>query len=35
MTFLYRLMFILYAESLELLPVHEVHGYRAYSLYRM
>src|SRR5262249_402577 len=35
MTFLYRLMFILYAESLELLPVHEVHGYREHSLYRM
>ena len=32
MTFLYRLMFILYAESLELLPVHEVHGYREHSL---
>jgi hypothetical protein len=35
MTFLYRLMFILYAESLELLPVHEVHGYHEHSLYRM
>src|SRR5262245_45145641 len=35
LTFLYRLMFILYAESLELLPVHEVHGYREHSLYRM
>jgi hypothetical protein len=35
MTFLYRLMFILYAESLELLPVHEMHGYREHSLDRM
>jgi hypothetical protein len=35
MTFLYRLMFILYAESLELLPVYEVRGYREHSLYRM
>ncbi|MBA3531998.1 MAG: hypothetical protein H0T73_08780, partial [Ardenticatenales bacterium] len=32
MTFLYRLMFTLYAESLELLPVHEAHGYRELSL---
>src|SRR5262249_29400470 len=35
MTFLYRLMFILYAESLELLPVHEGPGYYEHSLYRM
>ena len=35
MTFLYRLMFILYAESLELLPLHERHGYGEHSLYRM
>jgi len=28
MTFLYRLMFLLYAESLELLPVNEANGYR-------
>ena len=28
-------MFILYAESLELLPVHERHGYCEHSLYRM
>ena len=35
MTFLHRFMFILDAESLELLPVHEVHGYREHSLYRM
>jgi type I restriction-modification system DNA methylase subunit len=35
MTFLYRLMFILHAESLELLPVHEGHGYREHSLDRM
>ncbi|MGH8068048.1 MAG: Eco57I restriction-modification methylase domain-containing protein [Candidatus Entotheonellia bacterium] len=35
MTFLYRLMFILYAESLELLPVHDVRGYREHSLDRM
>jgi hypothetical protein len=35
MTFLYRLMFVLYAESLELLPLHEVRGYREHSLYRM
>ncbi len=35
MTFLYRMMFILYAESLELLPVSEVPGYGDYSLYRL
>ena len=35
MTFLYRLMFILYAESLELLPLSEVRGYREHSLHRM
>jgi hypothetical protein len=35
LTFLYRLMFILYAESLELLPVYEARGYREHSLYRL
>ena len=35
LTFLYRLMFTLYAESLELVPVNEVRGYREYSLYEM
>jgi hypothetical protein len=35
LTFLYRLMFTLYAESLELLPLHEVHGYREHSLYQI
>ncbi len=35
MTFLYRLMFILYAESLELLPVYEARGYGEFSLYRL
>ncbi len=35
MTFLYRLMFILYAESLELLPLHEMRGYGEQSLYRL
>jgi very-short-patch-repair endonuclease len=35
MTFLYRLMFILYAESLELLPVSEEKGYGEFSLYRL
>ena len=35
MTFLYRLMFVLYAESLELLPVHEANGYQELSLRRM
>ncbi len=33
MTFLYRLMFTLYAESLELLPVYETRGYGEFSLY--
>ncbi|MBP8109142.1 MAG: Eco57I restriction-modification methylase domain-containing protein [Caldilineaceae bacterium] len=35
MTFLYRLIFILYAESLELLPVYESRGYGEASLYRL
>jgi hypothetical protein len=35
LTFLYRLMFALYAESLELLPLAETHGYREQSLYRL
>ena len=35
MTFLYRLMFILYAESLELLPVYESRGYGEASLDRL
>ncbi|MFZ4816730.1 MAG: hypothetical protein ACOYL5_19495, partial [Phototrophicaceae bacterium] len=35
MTFLYRLMFTLYAESLELVPINEVRGYREHSLYLM
>jgi hypothetical protein len=35
LTFLYRLMFILYAESLELLPVYEARGYREHSLFRL
>jgi len=35
MTFLYRLMFTLYAESLELVPINEVQGYRELSMYRM
>jgi hypothetical protein len=35
MTFLYRLMFTLYAESLELVPINEMLGYREYSLYRI
>ena len=35
MTFLYRLMFLLYAESLELLPVSEANGYRQQSLYQL
>ena len=35
MTFLYRLMFILYAESLELLPLQDVRGYGERSLDRM
>ncbi|MBP8293636.1 MAG: Eco57I restriction-modification methylase domain-containing protein, partial [Caldilineaceae bacterium] len=32
LTFLYRLIFVAYAESLELLPVTESHGYGAQSL---
>ena len=32
LTFLYRLLFLLYAESRDLLPVRETHGYRAASL---
>ena len=35
MTFLYRMMFILYAESLDLLPVSEERGYGEYSLYTL
>ncbi|RLT36734.1 MAG: hypothetical protein DWI57_14410 [Chloroflexi bacterium] len=35
MTFLYRLIFILYAESLELLPVYESRGYGEASLDRL
>ncbi len=35
LTFLYRVMFILYAESLDLLPVNEAHGYREQSLARI
>jgi Eco57I restriction-modification methylase/restriction endonuclease TaqI-like protein len=35
MTFLYRLIFILYAESLELLPLHDLRGYGDLSLDRM
>ncbi|MCI0577975.1 MAG: Eco57I restriction-modification methylase domain-containing protein [Chloroflexi bacterium] len=35
LTFLYRLMFVLYAESLELLPLNEERGYRQESLYRL
>jgi hypothetical protein len=35
MIFLYRLMFILYAESLELLPPRHVHHYGERSLDRM
>lgn len=35
LTFLYRLMFVLYAESLELLPLAETRGYRALSLNEM
>jgi hypothetical protein len=35
LTFLYRLMFVLYAESLELLPLYEERGYRELSLYKM
>ncbi|MCB0073036.1 MAG: hypothetical protein KDE20_16310, partial [Caldilineaceae bacterium] len=33
LTFLYRLMFVLYAESLDLLPLSEERGYRAASLH--
>jgi type I restriction-modification system DNA methylase subunit len=32
LTFLYRLMFVAYAESMELLPLTEAHGYGAVSL---
>lgn len=35
MFFLYRLMFILYAESLELLPVQAETNYQTFSLYRL
>lgn len=35
MTFLYRMMFILYAESLDLLPVSEERGYGEYSLHAL
>ena len=35
LTFLYRLMFILYAESLSLLPANEERGYGDFSLYRL
>ena len=35
LAFLYRLMFVLYAESLELLPLYETRGYRELSLYKM
>ncbi|MCB9117575.1 MAG: hypothetical protein H6639_21725 [Caldilineaceae bacterium] len=35
LTFLYRLMFVAYAESLELLPLNEAHGYGAVSLSRL
>ncbi|MEA3308017.1 MAG: TaqI-like C-terminal specificity domain-containing protein, partial [Chloroflexota bacterium] len=35
LTFLYRLLFLLYAESRELLPVREVRGYYQLSLRRM
>ena len=35
LTFLYRLMFILYAESLSLLPAYEERGYGEFSLYRL
>jgi len=35
MTFLYRLMFTLYAESLELVPINEMQGYRQRSLYQI
>jgi hypothetical protein len=35
LTFLYRLMFVLYAESLELLPLYEERGYRELSLHKL
>ena len=35
MTFLYRLMFLLYAESLNLLALHDVRGYGEHSLDRI
>jgi hypothetical protein len=35
MTFLYRLMFVLFAESLDLLPVKEERGYGEHSLYAL
>jgi hypothetical protein len=35
LTFLYRLIFVAYAESLELLPLTEAHGYGAVSLRRL
>ena len=35
LAFLYRLMFILYAESLSLLPAYEERGYGDFSLYRL
>ncbi|MEZ4556564.1 MAG: hypothetical protein R2854_08975 [Caldilineaceae bacterium] len=35
LTFLYRLMFVLYAESLDLLPLTDERGYRAASLYAL
>jgi len=35
MTFLYRMMFVLYAESLDLLPVSDEKGYGEYSLHNL
>ncbi|GCF07792.1 Eco57I restriction-modification methylase domain-containing protein [Dictyobacter arantiisoli] len=35
LTFLYRLLFLLYAESRSLLPIYEQHGYRTHSLSQM
>ncbi|MDX2076008.1 MAG: TaqI-like C-terminal specificity domain-containing protein [bacterium] len=35
MFFLYRMMFVLYAESLDLLPVNEHKGYREFSAYHL
>jgi hypothetical protein len=35
LTFLYRLLFLLYAESRDLLPVREVHGYYEQSLEKL